>query len=82
MAEPDIDTVGALAWLQLSAQRLGVGICVCDCTPELEDLLTFTGLGEVLRTCCRSGVEVVGQPEQREHPGGVEEEADPRDPVF
>ena len=81
MAEPDIDTVGALAWLQLSARRLGVGICMCDCPPELEELIAVTGLGDVLGTCCGSGVEVVGEPEQREHPRGVEEEADSRNPT-
>jgi anti-anti-sigma regulatory factor len=57
---PDAAVVDALARLQLSARRLGYEICLRDASDDLQDLLDFIGLSEVLR------VEPGGQAEQRE----------------
>ena len=78
VTQPDLSVVAALAWAQLQAKRDGDELCLCRCPDRLAALLDVTGLAEVLPTCAL-GVEVVGQPEQREEAGGVEEEADPRD---
>ena len=64
----DISTVDALARLQLNARRVGRSIRLRDAPSELEELIDFAGLSEVLR------VEPRGQAEQREHALGVEEE--------
>ena len=89
VAEPDADTIDAMARLQLSAIRLGVRFRFSRACEELRDLLTLTGLDAVLpceappcdppSRSARSGVEPLGQPEQREEALGVEEERDARD---
>ena len=65
---PDAVAVDALARLQLIAGRLGLEIRLRDASSELQDLLAFVGLRNVLR------VEAGGQAEQREQRLGVEEE--------
>ena len=65
---PDGLTVDALARLQLSARRVGLDLRLRRASGELEELLCFVGLREVL------GVEPRGQPEEREERLGVEEE--------
>ena len=79
-AEADMGTIDALARLALRARRLGRAITLRDASPELRELLAFAGLGDVLPCAPASGVEVVGQPEQREEPLGVEEERNAADP--
>lgn len=69
----DLETVDALARLQLAVKRLGGSLRLRGTTKELDELLSLVGLRDVL------GVEPVGEAEQREEPLGVEEEADPRD---
>ncbi len=71
----DADTVHALARLQLVAHRCGMEIRLSHASGELQELLAFVGLREVLR------VEPSGQPEQREQGGGVEEERELDDPA-
>jgi hypothetical protein len=94
VAEPDADTIDALARLQLLALRVGVRFRFSSACEELRDLLALTGLADVLpceqppcdppRRAASSGssssVEPLGQAEQREHALRVEKERDPRDP--
>lgn len=70
---PDLQTIDVLARLQLAVKTLGGSLRLRGATGELEELLKLVGLRETL------GVEAVGEPEQREEPLGVEEEADPGD---
>jgi ABC-type transporter Mla MlaB component len=81
--EPDAMTVDALARLQLTALRLGRRLGFEDACSELRDLVEFLGLADVLpcaEPCAdASGIEPRGQPEEREQPLDVEEEADPHD---
>jgi hypothetical protein len=65
---PDAHAVEALARVQLEARRRGQAARVCGASSELQELLAFCGLSFVL------GVEVCGQPEEREDRRGVEEE--------
>jgi ABC-type transporter Mla MlaB component len=80
LAAADMGTVDALARLALRARRLGCSISLRDPSSELCELLAFAGLDDVLRRSPDSGVEVVGESEQREEPLGVEEERDAADP--
>ncbi|HUF84569.1 MAG TPA: STAS domain-containing protein [Acidimicrobiia bacterium] len=80
IARPDAATVDALARLQLTARRLGYSIVLSDVPAELRELLEFTGLDDVVPVCVR----LLGpgrQPEEREQPGGIEEEGHPADPL-
>jgi hypothetical protein len=72
----DIVTVEALARLQLTARRLGRRIALRSGSPELDRLLAFVGLADVLglgRPC--------GQAEERVQPRAVEERVDRGDPA-
>ena len=77
---PDAGTVEALARLQLTARRLGRTVKIRGACGELKDLVTLSGLSDVL-PCDELSLEVSGQAEQREEAGGVEEEGDPADPA-
>jgi ABC-type transporter Mla MlaB component len=79
VAGPDVVTVDALARLQLIAGGLGLEIRVLHANGVLRDLLTLTGLSEVLRPCAELPVEPRRQAEEREERGRVEEERDPGD---
>jgi hypothetical protein len=81
LTDADIGTVDALARLALRARRLGCSISLRDPSSELCELVAFAGLGDVLPRAPDSGVEVVGESEQRKEPFGVEEERDPADPT-
>src|SRR3954447_6513285 len=76
---PDAGTVGALARLQLTARRLGGRIRLRHASPELRELLSFLGLDEIVPAGALV-VEPARQPEEREHPLGVEERVERRDP--
>jgi STAS domain len=67
---PDIGTVGALARLHLTARQLGCRITFRHASRELQTLLAFAGLNEVVR-CVLLGCE--GEAEEREQRLGVEE---------
>jgi hypothetical protein len=54
---PDAKAIDTLARLQLSARRLGLELRLRHASNELQDLLAFAGLRDVLR------VEAGGQPE-------------------
>ncbi len=72
---PDAVAVDVLARLQLTARRLGLEIRLRHASSELQDLLAFVGLRDVLR------VEASGQAEEREQRVGVEEERELDDPA-
>ena len=80
-ARPDAAFVDALARLQLTARRLGYSIELGNVPAELRDLLELMGLGDVFPRCEQLPVGMGRQPEQREHPRGVEEERHPADPI-
>jgi hypothetical protein len=81
IAEPDVVLVEALAWLQLTALRLGSRMLLRSAGGNLEDLLCLCGLTGAIPAegGLRFGLplEPLRQPEQREQPLGVEEERDP-----
>jgi ABC-type transporter Mla MlaB component len=79
--EPDVVTVEALARLQLTSRRLGRQVRLEHASPELRDLLAFTGLSEALPLNTRSRHRPSRQSEEREQRGGVEEERDSADPT-
>ena len=69
----DLALVEALARVLLTARRLGCTVRLRRASVELVDLVGLVGLRAELP------VEVQRQAEEREEPGGVEEEGDPRD---
>jgi STAS domain len=71
---PDASTIDLLARLQLSAARLGGRLLLRRVPADLERLIDFAGLADVLR------IEPRRQPEQREEPCRVEEERELTDP--
>ena len=72
---PDLETVDALARVELTVRRLGSGIRLRGASVDLLELLAFCGVP------LESVDEPELQPEHREEPGRVEEERDPGDPV-
>jgi ABC-type transporter Mla MlaB component len=78
---PDAVTVDALARLQLTARRLGRQVQLRHACGELQELLALMGLSDVVPLCSGLAFGPGGQAEQREQPRGVEEEADPGDPI-
>jgi hypothetical protein len=70
----DAATIDVLARLQLAARRLGLELRLRHASTELQALVTFVGLREVL------GVESGGQAEEREQRVRVEEERELDDP--
>ncbi|MDT0268075.1 STAS domain-containing protein [Streptomyces sp. DSM 44915] len=69
MGGPGADALQALARLRLTARRLGVELRFVGLDRGLVGLLGWLGLGQV-----------VGEAEEGEEPGGVEEGVDARDP--
>jgi hypothetical protein len=78
VAEVSAATVDGLARLQLTTRRAGCRMRVRRANGDLRALVSFMGLAGVLRV---SGSEPVGEAEEWKEPLGVEEEADPGDPV-
>ena len=69
---PDVAAVGVVARWVRAVRRAGVALAVCDLADELAELLALAGLlGELSR-----------EPEDGEHPLGVEEGIDRRDVVL
>lgn len=81
LTDADLAAIDVLARLQLEAGRLGIRVELRGASHELRELLDLAGLREVVRCSEPLPVEVGGQSKQREEPGGVEEEADPGDPI-
>ena len=73
----DARSIDALARLQLTARRLGRRIRLHRMSPELDALLSFCGLADVVGG---GGPALLGrclrQPEERKQPRGVEERVD------
>ena len=82
LADADMATVDALARLALRARRMGCAVSLRDPSTELLELVGLAGLGGVLPCVAESGLEVIGQPEQRKESLGVEEERDAGDPAL
>jgi hypothetical protein len=68
--KPTAATVDQIARVHLAMRRCGCELELRNADPCLLELIAFVGLGEVLR------VESRRQAEQREQPGGVEEEGE------
>ena len=66
--------VDHIARLRLCMRRGGYELCLTNVSDELRRVIMLAGLAGCL------GVEVQGQPEQREQLRGVEEEGDLADP--
>jgi ABC-type transporter Mla MlaB component len=79
LGHPDAATVEALARLQLLARRSGCRVRLRHACIDLRDLLELMGLSEILP--CSSDLEPGREVEEREPPGGVQEERDPDDPI-
>jgi ABC-type transporter Mla MlaB component len=86
LVEPDVAVVDALARLQLAARRSGCRIDLQGVGPALADLLELMGLAEIFVCHAAPGGRSGGsafeprrQPERREQPLRIEEEADPCD---
>jgi ABC-type transporter Mla MlaB component len=70
----DLATVNALARAHLNARRQGVRLRLVNVPPQLQQLIAFVGLEDVLLGRRRR------QSEQREEPLGVEERREADDP--
>jgi hypothetical protein len=81
LAYPDAVTVDALARLQLTARRFGRRIRLRHACGELQELLALTGLSDVVPCSAGLPLQSAGQTEEREPARGIEEEADPVDPI-
>jgi ABC-type transporter Mla MlaB component len=81
LEHPDAVVVDALARLQLAARRLGRRIELRDACGELQRLLALMGLDQVVPLCAELSLESERKTEHREQARGVEEEADPTDPI-
>ena len=77
----DVETLEALARLQLAAHRRGLQVVFRRANDDLRELLAWAGLDDALPCEGRSGFEPRGQIEQGEQSLRVEEEADPGDPA-
>jgi hypothetical protein len=73
---PDAVTVDALARFQLAARRLGRQVRLRHASSELQELLAFMGLSQVLRFEPRLRVGPERQTEEREQALGIEEEGE------
>ena len=81
---PDLATIDLVARLVLEARRRQRDITVQGAARGLTGLFALAGLDDVVRCGqleASLAVEVIGQPEHREEPRGVEEERDPTDPI-
>ena len=76
ISEPTLSTIDQLARLELAARQLGCQLQIRHANAALRDLIELLGLADVLR------VEVELEPEEREQPGGVEEEGQFTDPTL
>lgn len=79
LADPSAAAVDMLARLRLMARRLGLELLLVNAHDDLDELIGLMGLRDVLGCGGGLGVQVRGQPEEREEPLGVEEETDPGD---
>lgn len=69
-----VAAVDHIARLRLCMRRGGYRLCLANVSDGLREMIHLAGLADCL------GVEMQGQTEEREEPGGVEEEGDLADP--
>src|SRR5439155_4464677 len=72
--DPDAAAVDALAHLQVTARRMGRRIHLRRACGELRELLILMGLDAILPPDAASGLESLGQTEEREQALRVEKE--------
>jgi hypothetical protein len=72
--DSSVAAVDHIARLRLCMRRGGYRLCLANVSDELREMIQLAGLADCL------GVEMQGQPEEREEPDGVEEEGDLADP--
>jgi hypothetical protein len=72
--DSSVAAVDHIARLRLCMRRGGYRLCLANVSDELREVIQLAGLADCL------GVEMQGQTEEREEPGGVEEEGDLADP--
>jgi hypothetical protein len=72
--DSSVAAVDHIARLRLCMRRGGYRLCLANVSYELREMIQLAGLADCL------GVEMQRQPEEREEPGGVEEEGDLADP--
>ena len=63
LVDPDVDTIGALARVHLTARRVGGQVRLAGASKELIELVALVGLSEVLTS--RSTLVGKGKPKQR-----------------
>jgi len=80
LTDPDAAAVDAVLRLYLAARRSGCRFELRRPSPALLHMLTLAGMCEFFGAAVL-GVGVLGQPEEREEPGRVEERRDPDDPA-
>ena len=80
VGDPDATAVDALARMQLTARRLGRRVRLQHACADLQDLVAFMGLGDVLPPAAALRLEPRRQAEEGKEARGVQEEADPDDP--
>ncbi len=81
LIDPDAVAVDALARLQLTARRFGCSIRLHHACDRLQELLALTGLSDVVPIAPSLPLEARGKAEQREQARGIEEKADPGEPI-
>ena len=74
LVEPGLATVDALARLVLTARQYGAEVCLRHVSSELEELLSFTGLG----TCSETLVFAPDVPRSRKSSGAPMNPRTPR----
>jgi hypothetical protein len=80
---PDVVTIDVLARLQLAARRLGRRVQLRNVSDELQELVAFVGLADVLLGGLDElGLEPSRQAEEREDRLGGEEERELGDPAL
>jgi hypothetical protein len=72
--DSSVAAVDHIARLRLCMRRGGYRLRLANVRDELREMIQLAGLADCL------GVEMQGQPEEGEEPGGVEEEGDLADP--
>ena len=82
LTEPDLETVDALARLELTARRQGARLLLVEACEDLFRLLAFAGLRDAVLVDRPLPLELQRQTEQGDQLRGVEEEARPDDPAL
>jgi ABC-type transporter Mla MlaB component len=80
VTEADVGALEALARMQLAARRLGGNVRFQRVSDDMMRLLALVGLDEVLLAEFDGAGDPIGEAEEREQRGGVEEGVDLPDP--